>query len=136
MESAPTNHTRRGAFYRCPHSAAQDMGIEKANYGNKTKTTLTQGSVARGMLLFALPIFISNLFQQLYNAADSLIVGNFLGGEALAAVGSSGSLSFSADRVSSTVDRLGAGVVVARYFGAKDWDRMRRTIHTTVRWAW
>ena len=41
----------------------------------KQKTTLTQGSVARGMLLFALPIFISNLFQQLYNAADSLIVG-------------------------------------------------------------
>ena len=60
----------------------------------KQKTTLTQGSVARGMLLFALPIFISNLFQQLYNAADSLIVGNFLGGEALAAVGSSGSLIF------------------------------------------
>ena len=58
----------------------------------KQKTTLIQGSVAKGMLLFALPIFISNLFQQLYNAADSLIVGNFLGGEALAAVGSSGSL--------------------------------------------
>ena len=51
----------------------------------KQKTTLIQGSVAKGMLLFALPIFISNLFQQLYNAADSLIVGNFLGGEALAA---------------------------------------------------
>ena len=42
----------------------------------KQNTTLTQGSVARGMLLFALPIFISNLFQQLYNAADSLIVGS------------------------------------------------------------
>ena len=55
-------------------------------------TNLTEGSVSKGMLLFALPIFISNLFQQLYNAADSLIVGNFLGGEALAAVGSSGSL--------------------------------------------
>ena len=41
----------------------------------KQKTTLIQGSVAKGMLLFALPIFISNLFQQLYNAADSLIVG-------------------------------------------------------------
>ena len=43
-------------------------------------TNLTEGSVSKGMLLFALPIFISNLFQQLYNAADSLIVGNFLGG--------------------------------------------------------
>ena len=48
---------------------------------NKSNS-LTEGSVARGMLLFAIPIFISNLFQQLYNAADSLIVGNFLGGEA------------------------------------------------------
>ena len=47
-----------------PHSAAQDMGIEKANYGNKIKkSTLIQGSVAKGMLLFALPIFISNLFS-------------------------------------------------------------------------
>lgn len=43
---------------------------------NKSNS-LTEGSVARGMLLFAIPIFISNLFQQLYNAADSLIVGNF-----------------------------------------------------------
>ena len=95
------------------------------------KTTLTEGRVAKGMLLFALPIFISNLFQQLYNAADSLIVGNFLGGEALAAVGSSGSLIFLLTGFVNGVS-LGAGVVVARYFGAKDWQRMRRTIHTTV----
>ena len=52
--------------------------------------SLTRGSVMRGMLLFAVPIFFSNLFQQLYNAADSLIVGNFIGEEALAAVSSSG----------------------------------------------
>ena len=76
------------------------------------KTTLTEGSVAKGMLLFALPIFISNLFQQLYNAADSLIVGNFLGGEALAAVGSSGSLIFLLTGFVNGVS-LGAGVVVA-----------------------
>ena len=82
----------------------------------KQKTTLTQGSVAKGMLLFALPIFVSNLFQQLYNAADSLIVGNFLGGEALAAVGSSGSLIFLLTGFVNGVS-LGAGVVVARYFG-------------------
>ena len=46
---------------------------------NETQCSLTQGGVARAMLLFALPIFCSNLFQQLYNAVDSLIVGNFLG---------------------------------------------------------
>ena len=60
----------------------------------KTQVSLTQGSVAKGMLTFAVPIFLSNLFQQLYNAVDSLIVGNFLGEHALAAVGSSGSLIF------------------------------------------
>ena len=92
---------------------------------------MTEGKIYSKISLFALPIFISNLFQQLYNAADSLIVGNFLGGEALAAVGSSGSLIFLLTGFVNGVS-LGAGVVVARYFGAKDWDRMRRTIHTTV----
>ena len=71
---------------------------------NKSNS-LTEGSVARGMLLFAIPIFISNLFQQLYNAADSLIVGNFLGGEALAAVGSSSSLIFLLTGFVNGVDR-------------------------------
>ena len=66
------------------------------------------------MLLFALPIFCSNLFQQLYNAVDSLIVGNFLGGEALAAVGSSGSLIM---LLVGFVNRMiwGPGVLVARF---------------------
>ena len=83
------------------------------------------------MLLFAIPIFISNLFQQLYNAADSLIVGNFLGGEALAAVGSSGSLIFLLTGFVNGV-ALGAGVLIARYFGAKDWESLEKAIHTTV----
>lgn len=78
---------------------------------NKSNS-LTEGSVARGMLLFAIPIFISNLFQQLYNAADSLIVGNFLGGEALAAVGSSSSLIFLLTGFVNGV-ALGAGVLIA-----------------------
>ena len=71
--------------------------------------SLTSGSVAKGMLVFAIPIFFSNLFQQLYNAVDSLIVGNFLGGEALAAVGSSGSLIFLLTGFVNGVS-LGAGV--------------------------
>ena len=97
---------------------------------NKSNS-LTEGGVARGMLLFAIPIFISNLFQQLYNAADSLIVGNFLGGEALAAVGSSGSLIFLLTGFVNGV-ALGAGVLIARYFGAKDWESLEKAIHTTV----
>ena len=97
----------------------------------KGKVSLIEGSVARGMLVFAVPIFFSNLFQQLYNAVDSLIVGNFLGGEALAAVGSSGSLIFLLTGFVNGVS-LGAGVLVARHFGARDEEALSRAVHTTV----
>ena len=93
--------------------------------------SLTSGSVSRGMLLFAVPMFFSNLFQQLYNAVDSLIVGNFLGGEALAAVSSSGSLIFLMTGFVNGVS-LGAGVLIARHFGARDAQSLTRAVHTTV----
>lgn len=98
---------------------------------NEKQCSLTQGGVARAMLLFALPIFCSNLFQQLYNAVDSLIVGNFLGGEALAAVGSSGSLIMLLVGFVNGMS-LGAGVLVARFFGAGDRENLERAVHTTV----
>ncbi len=70
-------------------------------------------------LKFALPLFLGNLFQQLYNIADTLIVGNMLGNQALAAVSSTGSLVFVLVSLFSGVF-TGAGVVVSRFFGAKD----------------
>ena len=97
----------------------------------KGQVSLTEGSVTKGMLVFAIPIFFSNLFQQLYNAVDSLIVGNFLGGNALAAVGSSGSLIFLLTGFVNGVS-LGAGVLIARHYGAKDSEALKRTVHTTV----
>ncbi len=93
--------------------------------------SLTVGSVPKKILLFAIPVFFSNLFQQLYNAADSLIVGNFLGERALAAVGSSGSLIMLMTGFISGM-ALGAGVLIARMFGANDQDGMERTVHTTA----
>ena len=60
----------------------------------KTAAPMTSGSIWKQMTFFAMPIFLGNLFQQLYNTVDSLIVGNFLGSSALAAVSSSGSLIF------------------------------------------
>lgn len=75
------------------------------------------------------------MFQQLYNAADSLIVGNFLGGEALAAVGSSSSLIFLLTGFVNGV-ALGAGVLIARYFGAKDWESLEKSSTPRWRWAW
>ena len=62
--------------------------------GGESKTRMTEGSISKKIILFAIPLFLGNLFQQLYNTADSLIVGNFLGSNALAAVSSSGNLIF------------------------------------------
>ena len=92
---------------------------------------LTEGCVPCKMLAFALPIFFSNLFQQLYNAVDSLIVGNFIGRSALAAVSSSSSMILLMVGFINGVS-LGAGVLIARYYGAEDDDNMERAIHTTV----
>ena len=57
-----------------------------------TATLMTEGSIVKSLLLFALPLIFGNLLQQMYNTADSIIVGNFVGSNALAAVGSSLSL--------------------------------------------
>ena len=92
---------------------------------------LTVGSVPRKMLTFALPIFLSNLFQQLYNAVDSLIVGKFIGQQALAAVSSSGSLILLLVGFINGLS-MGAGVLIARFYGAQDDDHVERAVHTTV----
>ncbi len=92
---------------------------------------MTTGSPYRLILGFALPIFLSQVFQQFYNTADTLIVGKFLGTEALAAVSSSGTLIFLMVSFFTGM-ALGAGVVISRYFGAKEYGHVSRAIHTTV----
>ena len=92
---------------------------------------LTVGSVPKKMLAFALPIFLSNLFQQLYNAVDSLIVGKFIGEQALAAVSSSGSLILLMVGFINGLS-MGAGVLIARFYGAQDDEHVERAVHTTV----
>lgn len=94
-------------------------------------TLMTEGSVGKHLLKFALPIFWGNLFQQLYNVVDSLVVGNFLGSDALAAVGSSGSIIFLLVGLFNGIF-TGASVVISRYFGARDEKNMRLAIHTSV----
>lgn len=92
---------------------------------------LTEGSIKKKLLLFALPILIGQVFQQLYNTIDSLIVGQFLGDEALAAVSSSGSLIFMMVGFFQGV-AMGAGVIIAKEFGAKNKKKMRLAIHTNI----
>ena len=98
---------------------------------SSSATRMTDGPIWKRILVFAIPIFWGNLFQQLYNTADSLIVGRFLGSEALAAVSSSGNLIYLMVGFFNGVS-LGAGVVIARYFGAKDMENVQKSIHTTV----
>ena len=95
------------------------------------KRALTEGPIRRSLIFFALPIFLSNLFQQLYNSADSIIVGAFLGKEALAAVSSSGNLIFLLVGFFNGT-AVGAGVVIAKYFGAKQYDRVMRVLKLTM----
>ena len=92
---------------------------------------LTLGDPKRVIFAFTLPLLLSQLFQQLYNSVDSLIVGNFLGKEALAAVGSTGSLVFLMVSFFAGI-ATGAGVVISRHFGAQDHELVRKSIHTTV----
>lgn len=92
---------------------------------------MTKGSIVKHMIYFALPLLLGNLFQQLYNTVDSLIVGNFLGSSALAAVSSSGSLIFMLIGFLSGISS-GAGVIISRYFGAEDIKNIHRAVHTTV----
>lgn len=97
----------------------------------KSSTRMTEGPIWKRIIAFAIPLFLGNLFQQLYNTADSLIVGNFLGSDALAAVSSSGSLIFLLVGFFNGI-AVGAGVVIARYFGAHDSENVQKSIHTTI----
>lgn len=92
---------------------------------------LLNGSIWKGIVAFAIPLFLGNLFQQLYNTVDSLIVGNFLGSDALAAVSSSGSLIFLLVGFFNGI-AVGAGVVISKYFGAQDYEGLKKAVHTDV----
>jgi len=93
--------------------------------------SLTEGSIWKSMLLFAMPILLGNLFQQFYNTFDSWVVGRFLGDTALAAVSSSSHLIFLLVGFFNGMS-MGAGVVIAQYFGARDYDSLKKAIHTDV----
>lgn len=89
--------------------------------------SLTEGSITKGLILFAVPILLSNLFQQLYNSVDSMVVGNYVGSAALAAVGSTGSL------INLLIGfflgiATGTGVLYAMHYGAGDYPGLKKLI--------
>ncbi len=88
--------------------------------GEKIKMKdLTKGNELKTIIYFSLPILIGNLFQQIYNISDTIIVGNFLGKESLAAVGSSYQINVLIIAVSIGIS-LGTSILISQHFGAKD----------------
>ena len=88
---------------------------------------MTRGSVFRHVITFTFPLLIGNLFQQFYNLVDSLVVGNFVGANALAAVGTCGSLNYLIFALSSGLS-VGLGILAAQAFGAKNTGDIRRIV--------
>ncbi len=101
---------------------------------NRRTMDLTEGNIFRQILIFSAPIFIGNLFQNLYNSVDSLVVGNFVGKGALAAVNTCAPISNLLVGFFTGMS-AGASVLFARSFGAKDYDKLKRSIHTTILFA-
>lgn len=97
----------------------------------KSSMDLTQGSIIRLILVFASPIFVGQVFQNLYNSADAIVVGHFVGTTALAAVSSCSDISFLLTGFFTGLS-TGAGVLFSRHFGAKDYEKLHDAIHTSV----
>lgn len=90
---------------------------------------MTQGNIWKLLSLFAIPLLFGNLFQQLYNTVDSIIVGNFVGKTALAAVGSTTAICNTMVNFFNGIS-IGSGVVISHYFGAGDRENLQKTIGT------
>ncbi len=88
---------------------------------------MTEGRPMKLLFVFTLPLLIGNLFQQAYNLVDSMIVGKLLGANALAAVGATGSISFLFFSLCNGISS-GGGIVTAQYYGARDYERVKRAI--------
>lgn len=92
---------------------------------------MTSGSIWKQLLLFTIPLLLGNLLQQLYNAFDAIVVGNYVGPEALAAVGSSGPLINMIIAFFMGMS-MGTSVLVSQTFGAKDYETLHAGVHTGI----
>lgn len=92
---------------------------------------LTSGSPAKLLVGLSVPMIFASIFQQMYNTVDAVIVGNFLGGNALAAVGLSFPVVFLLISIIMGIS-MGVSVIISQYFGAKQYDKVRETVGTAV----
>jgi len=96
-----------------------------------TARNLTEGNIAKQIILFSLPLMLGNVFQMLYNTVDSIVVGNYVGTQALAAVGST-TMIVNLFVFFFNGFSIGAGVIIGRYFGSKDMDGLHQAIETVM----
>lgn len=97
--------------------------------GSGQGATLTDGSIIRGITSFAIPLFLGQLLQQLYNMADAWVLGRFADNGAFAAVCSGGNLTFLVIGFFNGI-AIGGGVIISRYYGARDEENVAKAIHT------
>ena len=100
---------------------------------NKRVKDMTKGNPAKLLLQFTIPLLIGNVFQQLYNMVDSIVVGNFVGENALGAIGTTNSLQFFFFSLVLGLS-VGIGIVVSQYFGSSDEENVKNTIGNAI-WA-
>ena len=98
---------------------------------NRFVKDMTEGTPYKLLLKFAFPLLIGNIFQQLYNMVDSVIVGNFVGPNALGAIGTTGSLHFFIFSLVAGLS-VGIGIIVAQYFGSGDTEKVKDTIGNAI----
>ena len=107
------------------------IGIKRLFFKKKNDVDMTRGNIAANIIIFALPLLVGNLFQQLYNMVDTLVIGHFGMAEEYAAVGS----------IAPIINILigmflglssGAGVVISQYYGAKKEDKVHDSVHTAI----
>ena len=91
---------------------------------------MTKGSETKHILVFAIPLFIGNIFQQLYNMVDAIVVGKFVGKDALAAVGTSFPAMFLLVAMVMGLS-MGASIIISQLYGAGDYEKVKRAVSTT-----
>lgn len=97
----------------------------------KKQLDMINGNPTSSLVLFTLPVILGNLFQQLYNIVDSIVVGRCVGGDALAAVGTSSSITFLFIAI-ATGSSIGSSVVISQLYGAKEIKEMMTSIYTAI----
>ena len=120
-------------FDTVPTSNSYSVSLRKALLMKKSSNSMdmTEGIIWKQLVLFALPLLAGNVFQQLYNTVDSIVVGNFVGPDALGAVTSV------APAINTLVGLFmgmssGASVTISQYFGAKNITNLRKSVHTSI----